>query len=72
MRRNCETDWAQKYPQYAVSTWLGHGINVSARHYLQIPQELYDKVAGTNLAPTGTKTATNHEKREITQTTPNP
>lgn len=34
MRRNCETDWAQKYPQYAVSNWIGHGIDVSARHYL--------------------------------------
>ena len=46
LRRNCETDWAQKYPQYAVSAWLGHSIKVSARHYLQIPEELYDKVAG--------------------------
>jgi integrase len=58
MRKNCETDWAQRYPQYAVSTWLGHGIDVSARHYLQIPQELYDKVTSTNLPQTATKTAT--------------
>ncbi len=47
IRRNCETDWAQVYPQYAVSTWIGHGIEVSARHYLQVPKELYDKVAAT-------------------------
>lgn len=58
MRRNCETDWAQQYPQYVVSTWIGHNIQVSARHYLQVPAELYKKVAGTNLAPTGTKTGT--------------
>jgi integrase len=45
MRRNCETDWAQKYPQYVVSNWIGHNIQVSAQHYLQIPEELYDKVA---------------------------
>jgi len=63
MRRNCETDWAQKYPQYAVSAWIGHNIQVSARHYLQIPQELYDKVAGTKNEQTGTKTGT---KSEIT------
>ena len=44
MRRNCETDWAQRFPQYAVSTWIGHDITVSARHYLQIPEDLYDKV----------------------------
>jgi integrase len=45
LRRNCETDWAQKYPQYVVSYWIGHDITVSARHYLQVPEELYDKVS---------------------------
>lgn len=61
MRRNCETDWAQTYPQYVVSTWIGHGIEVSARHYLQVPEELYEKVAATNKASTATKTATKSE-----------
>ena len=61
MRRNCETDWAQRYPQYAVSAWIGHGIEVSAKHYLQVPEELYDKVAATNKASTATKTATKPE-----------
>jgi integrase len=55
LRKNCETDWAQKYPQYVVSVWLGHGIEVSARHYLQVPEELYQKVAATNDAETATK-----------------
>jgi len=59
LRRNCETDWAQKYPQYAVSTWIGHDIQVSARHYLQVPAELYKKVATTNEVETGTKTGAN-------------
>ena len=58
LRKNCETDWAQKFPQYVVSVWLGHGIEVSARHYLQVPEELYDKVTATNKAETATKTAT--------------
>ncbi len=61
MRRNCETDWAQVYPQYVVSTWIGHGIEVSARHYLQVPEELYEKAATTNKAQTATKTATKSE-----------
>ncbi len=64
MRRNCETDWAQRYPQYAVSAWIGHGIEVSAKHYLQVPEDLYNKVAGINEAQTATKTATK-SKREI-------
>jgi integrase len=59
LRKNCETGWAQRYPQYVVSTWLGHGMDVSARYYLQVPDELYEKVAATNTAQTATKTATN-------------
>ena len=46
MRRNCETDWARCFPQFAVSDWLGHSILVSAEHYLAVPQELYLKAAG--------------------------
>jgi len=57
MRKNCATDWALRYPQYAVSAWLGHGIEVSAKHYLQIPEELYDKVAATKQAQTATKSS---------------
>jgi len=64
LRRNCETDWAQRYPQYAVSVWIGHDIQVSARNYLQVPAELYRKVAITNEAETGTKTGTNCMKTE--------
>lgn len=52
LRRNCETEWAQKYPQYAVSIWIGHDITVSARHYLQVPEELYQKVAEVELQQT--------------------
>jgi len=44
-----------------------HGIEVSAKHYLQVPEELYDKVAATNKAPTATKTATK-SKDEIEMT----
>lgn len=65
MRKNCETDWAQQYPQYAVSVWMGHRIDVSAKHYLQVPQELYEKVAATNEAQTATKTATKQDSKEF-------
>jgi integrase len=59
LRRNCETDWAQRYPQYVVSYWMGHDISVSARHYLEVPEQLYDAVTAANLHATATKTATN-------------
>ena len=68
MRRNCETDWAQEYPQYAVSCWIGHDIRVSARHYLQVPQELYDLASAANSVQTATKTATKRIRAQISQT----
>lgn len=46
LRRNRETDWAQIYPQYVVSTWMGHDIAVSSEFYLQLPEELYNSFAG--------------------------
>jgi integrase len=45
LRKNAETDWSQRFPQYIVSYWLGHSITVSEKHYLQVPEELYEKVA---------------------------
>jgi integrase len=57
MRRNAETDWAQRFPQYAVSEWLGHDIKVSATHYLAVPEELYQKVAGQADKPAVSVTA---------------
>jgi integrase len=56
MRRNCETDWAQSFPQYVVSEWLGHDITVSAEHYLSVPAELYLRASGlTPAASTATQ-----------------
>ncbi len=49
LRKNCETDWAQQYPQYVVSVWMGHDINVSAQYYLQVPEQLYKEVSGSDL-----------------------
>lgn len=45
LRKNCETDWAQRFPQYVVSAWIGHDITVSAEHYLQVPLELFKKAS---------------------------
>ena len=46
LRRSCEIEWAQIYPQFAVSKWIGHSITVSGKHYANlVPDELFDKVA---------------------------
>ena len=70
LRKNCETDWAQKYPQYVVSTWIGHDMEVSAKYYLQVPEQLYDEASRPNVPQTGTKTSTNPENNELARTKP--
>lgn len=33
-----------RFPQYAVSKWIGHSITVSGKHYANgVPDELFDK-----------------------------
>lgn len=47
LRASCEKEWAMRWPQYAVSSWLGHSMSVSGRHYLnKIPVELFERAAG--------------------------
>jgi integrase len=41
LRASCETEWAGRYPQHAVSYWIGHSLTVSGRHYLMVPDGLY-------------------------------
>jgi len=44
LRRSCEIEWAQRYPQFAVSQWIGHSITVSGKHYANsVPDELFEK-----------------------------
>ncbi len=45
LRQSCETEWAQEFPQHAVSAWLGHSESVSRKHYLMVPDELFERAA---------------------------
>ena len=45
LRQSCETEWAQEFPQHAVSAWLGHSEEVSRKHYLLVPDELFERAA---------------------------
>jgi Phage integrase family len=42
LRRSAETWLAERWPQHAVSTWMGHSMRVSDKHYLSVPESLYD------------------------------
>jgi hypothetical protein len=47
LRRSCEIEWAQSFPQYVVSIWIGHSITVSGKHYANhVPDALFDRAAG--------------------------
>ncbi len=46
LRRAAASDFAMHAPPHAVAQWMGHGIQVSAQHYLQVPAELFQKVTG--------------------------
>lgn len=51
LRKCCESSWAMRYPQHAVSEWLGHDITVSADHYLRVPEELYATAERAQFVP---------------------
>jgi len=46
LRQSCATELSMTFLQEAVAVWLGHSEKVSSEHYLQAPDELYDKAAG--------------------------
>ena len=45
-RQSLDTEWKMTYPDHAVDEWLGHSREVSGKHYLMVPDELFDQVAG--------------------------
>lgn len=46
LRGSVATDWASRYPLNTVARWLGHSIQVAARHYLSLKDEHFDDAAG--------------------------
>ena len=67
-RRNRETDWAQEYPQYVASVWMGHDMAVSEKHYLQIPDQLYEAASDSESARTATRSATKKPRGKARRT----
>lgn len=51
LRASCEQEMASSFPQFAVSRWLGHSMQVSEKHYANlVPDELFDRAAGLDEA----------------------
>ena len=68
LRRSCEKQWAETFPQYAVSKWIGHSITVSGKHYANsVPDELFDRAAAQNTAQHPAVFARNTSQTEMNQ-----
>jgi integrase len=42
LRRCRDTIWHQQYPAFVCCAWLGHSEQVAMKHYLSVPEELYN------------------------------
>ena len=47
LRKNRKADWTQTYPEYVVCSWMGNSSEVARKHYLAIPELLYNEAAGS-------------------------
>jgi hypothetical protein len=45
LRSTRETELASEYPLHVVTYWIGNTARIAAEHYLQIPDEVYEKAA---------------------------
>lgn len=43
LRSTRETELIEHFPPHTVCKWIGHDINVAAKHYLQVTDEHYDR-----------------------------
>jgi hypothetical protein len=45
LRSSRETELASTYPLHVAAYWIGNTARIAERHYLQIPQEVYEQAA---------------------------
>ncbi len=41
----CQTELAQKWPEYIVSAWIGNTLKVAREHYLQVTEEHFKRAS---------------------------
>ena len=45
LRASCETDLLDTLPMSAVTEWLGHSAAIALKHYVRVPEHLFDRAA---------------------------
>ena len=69
LRQGCDTEWKQSFPSYAVDGWLGHSEQVSRKHYLTIPDELWGRVVGPGSAAESAAASSRTESQGLANNT---
>jgi integrase len=46
LRASCEMDWATAAGHHAAAAWIGHSLEVSAKHYVLVRDDHFEKVTG--------------------------
>lgn len=46
LRASCEMDWAAAAGHHAAAAWIGHSLEVSAKHYVLVRDDHFEKVTG--------------------------
>ena len=46
LRASCEMDWADMAGHHAAAAWIGHSLEVSAKHYVRVRDHHFEKVTG--------------------------
>jgi len=46
LRATRESELAATYPLHVVTAWIGNTARIAERHYLQVPDEFFEKASG--------------------------
>ena len=45
LRKYRDTTWKMRHPEYVVDAWMGHGLEVSRKHYVRVPENYYNETS---------------------------
>lgn len=73
LRRSAEIDFNRDFPAFVAAKWLGHSLNVSAKHYTTtVPDELYERAARKDAAQNAAQQSSESSRSEAQTPTPEP
>ncbi len=70
LRASCEMDWADAAGHHPAAKWIGHSLEVSAKHYVRVRDVHFEKVTGSPASDANndaqmTHMMTRHQSAEV-------